>query len=218
MKKQDVMKKQKNTTWMKIHLILLSVLLLAACSSDDNAMDTPLLGESKFTMKVNGELWTAEWAFTQTYYDTPEDEEFEDEMVGLIISAYKDMDQEEDTVGENLTIVIGINRANFNNPIGSYPINYNDMSTEGFSYITYYNSIDEIAYISYNIEEDKESAGEVTITGFEIGEQFLLGKGYVKLSGNFSADMYGYFTNESEVDKIEIRSGEFNITSNYLGM
>src|SRR5699024_3311532 len=114
--KQDVMKKQKNTTWMKIHLILLSVLLLGACSSDDNVIDNnPLPGESKFTMKVNGELWTAEWAFTQTYYDTPEDEEFEDEMVGLIISAYKDMDQEEDTVGENLTIVIGINRANFNN-------------------------------------------------------------------------------------------------------
>lgn len=217
-KNKKIMKKQNIKLMMRVYLIFLSVFLISACSSDDNAIDdNPLLNESKFTMKVNGELWVAEWAFTQTYYDTPEDEDFEDEMLGVIISAFKDIDEKEGVVGETMTIVIGINRDKFNNPKGSYPVSYEDIIEKAnFSYVTYYKMDDESSYVSYNIEEEKDSDGEVHITDFEIGNQMFLGKGYVKLSGNFAMDLYGYSSDYEEVKKLEITAGEFQVTSDYL--
>lgn len=214
------MKKQKYKTWGRLYLLLLSVFLISACSSDDNTVEeNPFQNDFKFTMKVNGELWVADWAYTQTYYETEQDEgdlEVDDNVIGVLVTAYKFTEEEED-VGEVLTILIGVDVDAFNNPKGSYPVSYEDIIEKAnFSYVTYYKMDDESSYVSYNIEEEKDSDGEVHITDFEIGNQMFLGKGYVKLSGNFAMDLYGYSSDYEEVKKLEITAGEFQVTSDYL--
>jgi hypothetical protein len=68
--------------------------------------------------------------------------------------------------------------------------------------------------VSGNPNNKKQVVGKLEITGFEIGNQNVLGhhsdkEGYTKLSGSFEVDVYPI---NGAGSKLKITEGKFNLT------
>jgi hypothetical protein len=73
---------------------------------------------------------------------------------------------------------------------------------------------DATTYVSGDPNNKKQVVGKLEITGFEIGNQNILGhqsdkEGYTKLSGNFELDVYPI---NGAGSKLKITEGKFNLT------
>lgn len=200
----------------KNHFLYIFLLwIIMGCSSDDDRAidDFPLNGESELRMQVNGELWKADYTFIQTNYSIDQDSETEDDTFLITITASKYMDEEEET-GETLQLIISLNRNKFKDPRGTYPMTIDDEVNSAAA--TFYKGESLIIYTSFNPEDENASAvGEISIEGYEIGEQLFLGEGYVQLQGKFAMDLYN--AGNGEIDKLEISEGSFHISEDLFG-
>lgn len=210
------MKVQIKNRSLVSYLFTLLLLIGVACSSDDNRADeeNPL---SKISFKIDGEQWHAEDAIVQTLGGT----DWEEEVYLVNITGTRGID---DTTAvtevETFTLHFYIDPSNFNNPRGIYPVpppDNDNMDEPGYAIATYTKEGSELIYFSVDPADEARKVGEVTITGFEIGQQMILGKGYVNLSGTFDFEMFGVNKNTGALNgKIEIKSGVFDVKTPFF--
>lgn len=208
----DVMKKQKNTTWMKIHLILLSVLLLGACSSDDNSTkdEGPLLSHASLTMKIDGVPWSTDYAIVQTNMG----EATEDEYVMITITGVNHIG-DSDTDFETFGIHIFVDNSDFNNPKGIYLAPPPFDENIGYSFGLW--QVEDVHYVSVDSNDPLRKVGKMEITDFEIEERSVGGLIYTSLSGTFEFEMWGTdMETGGQTGNINITEGRFNISETSL--
>lgn len=192
-------------------LLILLLVGMESCSSDDNTIDTDENTpnrNSTITMKMDGEDWSSQYAGIVTAKDY---EDNDSEEYYVIMTASREDGNEETT--ETLTISILIDPDKFHNPKGTYPF-YEDGLEEApvnYAQAVYVDFNNSKSYISGDPESTDNIVGEIEVTGYEIGEQMLgSGEGYIKLSGTFSINMYSFSSGDT-TDKLEIREGKFSV-------
>ncbi len=193
--------------------ILLGIFLvffIASCSSDDNGNSS---GGTSLSMKINGNNWTptVTTLFTEDEYNSEEGDYYL-----VYIGGNKLMDMENpdaDSSTESIAIYIAISASKFQNPKGTYPIlKESDVTLNQASAVF---MSDASGQQKIYTTTDPGQSGMVEITGFEVGEQTIMGEptgvqGYKKLSGNFQVVVNSIADN---TDKITITDGKFNLSS-----
>ena len=185
------------------------IFLFINCSGDDEAADDfPLNDHSEFEMKVDEQLWKADYSFIQSNYAIDSDED----TFLITIMAMKYKDDEEEEIAERIQILLSLKQDKFNDPRGTYPIIMTEQLNN--SAVATYDIFDSQTYYgSFNPEDpDNEEVGSISIEEYEIGEQLFLGDGYIYLKGKFALDMYSSNDNGT-VNKIEITVGNFKINN-----
>lgn len=197
--------------------LLLTIVLgisLSSCSKDPK--DSPALGNAGMTMKVDG----AEWKATMTTLFT---EEHETNGMGeyhlVYIGGYRIIEKNsatEDDLTETLGLYINIPTSKFRNPKGTYPIVIKETEiSHAWGLFSKSTNIQEgVMYVSGDPKNRDKSVGTLEITGFEIGNQSVLGQGtdtegYTKLSGNFQLEMYPALGTGGQ---LKITEGKFNMS------
>lgn len=198
-------------------LLILSLLVIGGCSSDDNAIDADEDdlggGNSTISMKVDGETWESPYTTLLTGYD---DEESQEEYM-VMITASRDTPDEE--TAQSLSITLVLDSSKFANPKGTYPFYIDDSNDALINYAqaVYVDFESSKSYLSGNPEDFGNSSGEFKITDYKIGDQvYGAGKGYLTLSGTFSLDMYTINSTSDVPIKIEITEGVFNLEHDFL--
>ncbi|HLW62287.1 MAG TPA: hypothetical protein VKY33_02700 [Flavobacterium sp.] len=193
--------------------ILLSIFMVvfaSSCSGNDDS--NPFGEEASFSMKVNGENWSSSITtlFTEEEYNNGEGYYF------VYIGGSKIMDMENPTgndTTESMAIYIAIPFSKAQNPKGTYPIIRESDVTLNQAQAIFMSNTDGQQNI-YTITNPGQS-GTVEITGFEFGEQTIMGEptgaqGYTKLSGNFQVELNSI---ADDTDKLIITNGKFNLSS-----
>lgn len=183
-----------------------------ACSKDNE-------GEKQnenagITMKVDGEAWgtTINNLFT-------EEHEYEgDDYYLVLVGGQRITPGGGDDDVSSLNMYIAIPKSRLNNPKGTYAILKESEANIGQATASYIVSTEtgQTWYASYNPANPTQAVGTVEITGFEAGEQTVVGHktgkmGYTKLSGTFRMEVYPIQENGGPVAKIT--EGKFNLKS-----
>ena len=214
------MKPQSKTYRLFSCLLLLILVVSVACSSDDNTLgdeDHLIDGSGYFSMKLDGEVWSADVAYISTI-GGPEWWDEDDEHLYLVtINATKYLDDSEDSENaEIFAITLVISEEKFTNPKDNYlapPPDNNDEA--GYSWAHYASTTDNISFMSLDPSDESRLVGSTTITDFKIGNQSFLGEGYVSLSGNFEYEVFGWDQNSDEFIRKKATEGSFNVTNPY---
>lgn len=198
------------TKWVPLLFICLG---FAACGKDDIGKKQD--GDSSLSMKINGEHWgtTINTLFTEAHGSSELGEYF----LVLVGGQRIGVDDSEDDVSA-FNMYIAIPRSKFNNPKGSYPIMKESEAKVGqaTAHFTVNTGSGQTWYASYHPASPTQAGGTVEITGFEIGEQRVLGQptgveGYTKLSGTFRMDLYA--VQENPGAPLKVTEGKFNLKS-----
>lgn len=198
------------TKWVPLLFICLG---FAACGKDD--IGKKQVGDSSLSMKINGEHWgtTINTLFTEAH----ESSELGEYFLVLVGGQRIGVDDSEDDVSA-FNMYIAIPRSKFNNPKGSYSIMKESEAKVGqaTAHFTVNTGSGQTWYASYHPASPTQAGGTVEITGFEIGEQRVLGQptgveGYTKLSGTFRMDLYA--VQENPGAPLKVTEGKFNLKS-----
>ena len=207
----------KNKKFMNRFLFLCTMAItlggLSACSggSDSDGNSTKSGG---ITMEVNGDGWSSS---TTTLFSEPkENDEFGAYHLVSIMGTQviSDNDEAEDGETESVTIYIAIPDSKFTDPKGAYPVVWQNSSKLNESSALFATATSLRDAEMYAPAESGHS-GTVEITGFEIGEQKVMGystgnQGYIKLSGSFKMDLKPVDATGSTTS-LKITEGTFNL-------
>lgn len=197
-------------------LLTLVLLVGVACSSDDDSNDEGgiLPGNSSFTMKLDGQSWSADEVHIITMGGPEWWGEEDDELYFVTISATKYLDGNIDSENaEVFGITIVVPKDKFTNPKDIYTAPPPDaMNEAGYSWGNFISSTNNTTLISIDPTDEFRNVGNTQITGFEIGNSSILGEGYVSLSGTFEYELFGYDVNTEGRISREATEGHFNIT------
>ncbi|MBL1407845.1 hypothetical protein [Sphingobacterium faecale] len=184
----------------------------SACSKDNEGEEQS--ENASLTMKVDGEIWatTINNLFT-------EEHEYEGTEYYLVLVGGQRITPSggEDDVS-SISMHIAIPKSRLNSPKGTYPLLKDAEANIGQATASYIVSseIGQTWYASYDPANPTQAVGTVEITGFEVGEQRVVGyptgkQGYTKLSGTFKMNVYPIEENRGSVAKIT--EGKFNLKS-----
>lgn len=194
----------------KLFLAFFLFIFIAACSDDDNDASNPFSSGNTFSMKIDGSHWVSNFSSlnTEKIEDFPGEDYYYVYIGGTIVQEVDELPT------ETIAIYLGIPESRFNNPMGSYSLTDNIDTELNHATAAYVYSNNDI-YKAYVVTE--QSTGSVEITGFEIGDQTIMGQptgeiGYTKLSGKFNLEL---IAPDDPSDKIIITDGQFNFTSNF---
>ena len=207
----------KNKKYMNRFLFLCTMAItfsaLSACSggSDSDGNSTKSSG---ITMEINGEGWSS--GTTTLFSEPKENDEFGAYHLVSIMGTQVISNNGEtgDGVAESVTIYIAIPGSKFTNPKGTYPVVWQNSSKLNESSALFATATSLRDAEMYAPSESGHS-GTVEITGFEIGEQKVMGystgnQGYIKLSGSFKMDLKPVDATGSRTS-LKITKGTFNL-------
>lgn len=202
---------QKTTYRFISYLFTLVLFVGLACSSDDNTVEDEL-PTGALTMKIDGELWTADEAYVSGFGGEEVWGEEEEELYLIWIYAIKYLDDtENDMIAETLNIGMFLDPSMFQSPNGTYPIpppnDETDLMTVGYASATLQTQSSVYAATS-DLYEEYESLGTLRITDFKIGQYFIYSDVYTHLSGTFELSMMDIYGSGG----IEITEGRFNLS------
>lgn len=190
------------------HLLLGLFLLIAvaSCSSDDNGSDS-FSGGQGFSMKIDGAQWNS--SIYTLFTEDLNNSNGEYHWVTLGGTLVGDT---EDAPTESMQIYLAIPASKFNNPTGVYPLMQESDMGLGQANASYTKS-DMNSYEFYTATPN--TVGSIEITGFEIGEQTVMGQptgqmGYTQLKGTFNMELASV-SDPSVV--LTITDGQFNLSS-----
>src|SRR5690606_8319156 len=117
-------------------------------------------------------------------------------------------DKEDDVESQGFYITIPAGK--FRNPKGKYQVIPTEVKVDHAWAV--FSKASGVNYLSGNPANPTTSVGTIEITGFEIGQQTVMGfpsgqEGYIKLSGNFHFKLQNINGNEM----INITDGKFNL-------
>ncbi|ERJ60683.1 hypothetical protein [Sphingobacterium paucimobilis] len=184
----------------------------SACSK--NSEDAEQSENASLTMKVDGEIWgtTINNLFT-------EEHEYEGTEYYLVLVGGQRIAPGggEDDVS-SISMHIAIPKSRLNNPKGTYQLLKDSEANIGQATASYIVSteIGQTWYASYDPGNPTQAVGTVEITGFEVGEQKMVGyptgnPGYTRLSGTFKMNVYPIQENGGSA--VKITEGKFNLKS-----
>jgi len=183
--------------------------------SRDKNNDKVLSPKAGMSMKVDG----VDWKVTMTTLFTKEHETDQGKYYYVYLSGSRIIDKssnpKEDLV-ETMGLYINIPASKLRNPKVTYPIIVEE-SELGHLWCVFASSTklrDATIYVSGGPDNLAQSAVTLEITGFEIGNQRVFGRGsdsqgYTKLSGNFQLDI---FPMDGSGSKLKITEGKFNLS------
>lgn len=203
-----------------VGVLLCSTLLLLSCSknNDDDSLGAGL-GRSTLTMKVNGEEWNSSMSMLLS---EEEGNSEQGDYRHVVVNGHRIIDKNsatEDDLAETIALYIAIPEDKFRNPRGKYPIILKEDQV-GYAWSVFGTSTDlrdTTTYVSGDPNSPRQAVGSLEITGFEIGEQMIMGhssgqEGYTMLSGTFHLDVYPL---GGSGDKLKITDGKFNISEGF---
>lgn len=198
-----------------ICFITIGVSNLISCSKDKVKADDDVISKAGITMKVNGENW--ESSMTTLLSEEQEKDEFgEYHFVSIVGSRVINKNsQTEDDMAESVTMFIAIPASKFRNPKGTYPVVWESAAKLSQSTAIFASASTLLDAETY-VPAQKGQSGTVEITGFEIGDQKVMGhptgtEGYTKLSGTFSMDLRP-LNNVDSGKPLKITEGKFNLS------
>lgn len=190
------------------HLLLgLFLLITVASCSDDDKDSNPFSGGNSFSMKIDGNHWSSSINTLFTEDMSNANGEYYFVTIGGVIT-----DESDDPTTESLQIYIAIPASKMNNPTGVYPLMQESDMELGQANASYTKS-DMNSYEFYTATPN--TVGSIEITGFEIGEQTVMGQptgqmGYTHLKGTFNMELASV-ADPSVV--LNITDGQFNLSS-----
>ena len=202
------------------YFFTLALFVSLACSSDDNTIeDEEELSVGTFTMKIDGELWTADEAYVSSVGGEEVWGEEDEEVYYVWITANKDLvgsNGEEDF--ESMVIGMALDPSSFFSPNGNYSFPPPDveaaLGTVGYAAAAF-NRVSTAYAATPDLYNSSSNLGTLRITGFEIGQYLIYSDAYTQLSGTFELSMM----NAYEFGSIEITEGRFNVRApSFLNM
>lgn len=191
----------------RLSLLCFTLIGLLACSNSSNKENSIETG-SYFSMKMNGELWIADYA--SNTYSKDEDNKFI-----IHINATKFL-EDKVTKRDGISISLVLDPSLLAKPNGTYPIkSFQDGYVSINSAIAVGNfnlPNNPIIYSTYEVGDAVSTeTNYVSIESFKEGEPSILGlNAYSKLTGSFAFDFYMLNEND-ELEKLEVTEGEFNL-------
>lgn len=210
------MKYLKNTyRVLFVCFIAIVVTNLLSCSKDKVEVDDDSKNKSGITMKVNGESW--ESSITTLLSEEQEKDELgEYHFVTVMGSRVINKNSStEDDLAESITMFIAIPVSKFKNPKGTYPVVWESSAKLNQSTAIFASASTVLDADTY-VPSQQGQSGMVEITGFEIGDQKVMGhptgtQGYIKLSGTFSMNLKPLYDGEKG-KPVKITEGKFNLS------
>lgn len=204
-----------------LRYLFTAVLLVGlSCSSDNGDVDDIIIGDSSLSFIMDGKKWEADNVVIQTYAVDDHDNAGIFHVVNIAASI--GIKEDSDDIIETFTLHFYISENNFKNPKGVYPIpppevDYSDQQI-GFGMATFASLDTNNYYFTVDPEDANRVLGEATINSFKIGEQFILGEGYLNLSGTFQFKIFGVNRDTGKLTgSTEIKSGKFDVKALNVG-
>lgn len=195
-----------------IAFLLTACFGLTSCKKDNN---NPLdQGGKSFTMKVDGVPWSAQ--ITTLFTEQHDEGQPGGGYYAVMLNGTLTVNEEH---AESLALYVSIPASKFQNPKGKYDIKGNENGEAWAVFSTAADIRNATTYSSLDINSGPgKTVGTLEITGFEVGDQSVLGQptgkvGYKKLSGKFQLDLYPV---DGASAKLNVTEGKFNL-SNGLG-
>lgn len=192
-------------------LFVLFALAFASCSKDDG-QDSPESGKGGVSMVLEGETWNST---TNTLLTKAVESENSENYHLVAINALRGMDS---GTSETLSLYINIPAHRFENPIGSYPVAFDEEELDhSWALLKVMSEAAVTLYVSADPDLSDRTLGSLEIKGFEIGDQQLPGQnsgeyGYTRLVGSFQFELHPV---DGTGGPFELTEGQFDLRSGF---
>jgi hypothetical protein len=206
----------KTTRHFTAVLLFLAVCAgFSSCKKDKDGDPLDKAGTG-LTMKIDNVPWSAQVTTLTTQEHTDGTDGYYAVLINGTVSFENGADGD-DFHAESIALYINIPASKFESPKGRYDIKAldNDHGDAWAIFSTSTDIRDAVTYSSLDKNNPDRTVGVLEITGFEIGEQTILGQstgqiGYTKLSGNFYLELHPV---DGASAKLNVTEGKFNLSS-----